>query len=42
MTTRWCPEAEAISQPNAAMGGASLTPEQVSAVAAYVWALSHP
>ena len=24
-----------------AMGGAELTPEQVSALAAYVWALSH-
>jgi mono/diheme cytochrome c family protein len=23
------------------MGGAQLTPEQVSAVAAYVWSLSH-
>jgi len=25
----------------APMGGAQLTPEQVSAVAAYVWAISH-
>jgi mono/diheme cytochrome c family protein len=24
------------------MGGAQLSPEQVSAVAAYVWALGHP
>jgi mono/diheme cytochrome c family protein len=24
-----------------AMGGAQLTPEQVSALAAYVWSLSH-
>jgi mono/diheme cytochrome c family protein len=24
------------------MGGAQITPDQVSAVAAYIWALSHP
>jgi mono/diheme cytochrome c family protein len=39
--------AEGVSQPKQyrsampPMGGAQLTPEQVSAVAAYVWALSH-
>jgi mono/diheme cytochrome c family protein len=39
--------AEGVSQPKQyrspmpAMGGAQLTPDQVSAVAAYVWSLSH-
>ena len=39
---------EGVSQPKQyrsampPMGGAQLTPQQVSAVAAYVWALSHP
>jgi glucose/arabinose dehydrogenase/mono/diheme cytochrome c family protein len=39
---------EGVSQPKQfrspmpAMGGAQLTPEQVSAVAAFVWSLSHP
>jgi mono/diheme cytochrome c family protein len=39
--------AEGVSQPKQyrspmpAMGGAQLTPEQISAVAAYVWSVSH-
>ncbi|HXY96811.1 MAG TPA: c-type cytochrome [Steroidobacteraceae bacterium] len=36
------PQPKRYRSPMPPMGGASLTPEQVSAVAAYVWALSHP
>ena len=36
------PEPKQYRSPMPPMGGASLTPEQVAAVAAYVWALSHP
>ena len=36
------PKPKRYRSPMPAMGGASLTREQVSAVAAYVWALSHP
>jgi mono/diheme cytochrome c family protein len=35
------PQAKEYRSPMPAMGGAQLTPDQVSAVAAYVWALSH-
>jgi glucose/arabinose dehydrogenase len=36
------PQPKRYRSPMPAMGGAQLTPEQVSAVSAYVWALSHP
>jgi glucose/arabinose dehydrogenase len=36
------PQPKHYRSPMPAMGGAQLTPEQVSAVGAYVWALSHP
>lgn len=36
------PEPKQYRSPMPPMGGASLTPEQIAAVAAYVWALSHP
>jgi glucose/arabinose dehydrogenase/mono/diheme cytochrome c family protein len=36
------PEPKQYRAPMPPMGGAELTPDQVSAVAAYVWALSHP
>ncbi len=39
--THGVPEPKQYRAPMPAMGGAQLTPEQVSAVAAYVWALSH-
>jgi glucose/arabinose dehydrogenase len=35
------PQPKQYRSPMPAMGGAQLTPEQVSAVAAYVWSLSH-
>ena len=35
------PQPKQYRSPMPAMGGAQLTPEQVSAVAAYVWAVSH-
>jgi len=35
------PQPKEYRSPMPAMGGAQLTPDQVSAVAAYVWALSH-
>lgn len=35
------PQPKEYRSPMPAMGGAQLTPEQLSAVAAYVWALSH-
>jgi mono/diheme cytochrome c family protein len=36
------PQPKHYRSPMPAMGGAQLTPEQVSAVGAYVWALSQP
>jgi glucose/arabinose dehydrogenase/mono/diheme cytochrome c family protein len=36
------PQPKQYRSPMPPMGGAQLTPEQVSALAAYVWALSHP
>ncbi len=36
------PEPKRYRSPMPPLGGASLTPEQLSAVAAYVWALGHP
>jgi mono/diheme cytochrome c family protein len=36
------PQPKQYRSPMPAMGGAQLTPEQVSAVAAYVWSLGHP
>jgi mono/diheme cytochrome c family protein len=36
------PQPKQYPAPMPPMGGAQLTDEQVSAVAAYVWALSHP
>lgn len=35
------PRGKEYRSPMPPMGGAQLTPDQVSAVAAYVWALSH-
>jgi mono/diheme cytochrome c family protein len=35
------PQPKQYRSPMPAMGGAQLTPEQVSAVAAYVWSLGH-
>ncbi len=35
------PQPKEYRSPMPAMGGAQLTPEELSAVAAYVWALSH-
>jgi glucose/arabinose dehydrogenase/mono/diheme cytochrome c family protein len=40
--TAGVPEPKQYRSPMPPMGGAQLTPDQVSAVAAYVWALSHP
>ena len=39
--TRGVPEPKKYRSPMPAMGGAQLTPDQVSALAAYVWALGH-
>jgi glucose/arabinose dehydrogenase/mono/diheme cytochrome c family protein len=39
--TAGVPEPKQFRSPMPPMGGAQLTPDQVSAVAAYVWALSH-
>jgi cbb3-type cytochrome c oxidase subunit III len=39
--TTGVPEPKQYRSPMPPMGGAQLTPDQVSAVAAYVWALSH-
>jgi glucose/arabinose dehydrogenase/mono/diheme cytochrome c family protein len=39
--TKGVPEPKQYRAPMPAMGGAQLTPEQVDAVAAYVWTLSH-
>jgi glucose/arabinose dehydrogenase/mono/diheme cytochrome c family protein len=39
--TRGVPNPKKYRSPMPAMGGAQLSPEQVSAVAAYVWGLSH-
>jgi glucose/arabinose dehydrogenase/cytochrome c5 len=39
--TQGVPNPKNYRSPMPAMGGAQLTPDQVSAVAAYVWALSH-
>jgi glucose/arabinose dehydrogenase/mono/diheme cytochrome c family protein len=36
------PQPKQYRSPMPAMGGAQLTPDQVSAVAAYVWSLGHP
>jgi mono/diheme cytochrome c family protein len=40
--TEGVPQPKEYRSPMPPMGGAQLTPEQVSAVAAYVWGLSHP
>jgi mono/diheme cytochrome c family protein len=39
--TEGVPQPKEYRSPMPPMGGAQLTPEQVSAVAAYVWSLSH-
>jgi glucose/arabinose dehydrogenase len=39
--TQGVPQPKKFRSPMPPMGGAQLTPEQVSAVAAYIWALSH-
>jgi glucose/arabinose dehydrogenase/mono/diheme cytochrome c family protein len=39
--TRGVPQPKEYRSPMPPMGGAQLTPEQVSAVAAYVWSISH-
>jgi mono/diheme cytochrome c family protein len=39
--TRGVPAPKNYRSPMPAMGGAQLSPEQVSALAAYVWGLSH-
>jgi mono/diheme cytochrome c family protein len=36
------PQPKQFRSPMPAMGGAQLTPDQVSAVAAYVYSISHP
>jgi mono/diheme cytochrome c family protein len=40
--TEGVPQPKQYRSPMPPMGGAQLTPDQVSAVAAYVWGLSHP
>ncbi|HLH08347.1 MAG TPA: c-type cytochrome [Terriglobales bacterium] len=40
--TEGVPKPKEYRSPMPPMGGAQLTPEQVSAVAAYVWSISHP
>jgi glucose/arabinose dehydrogenase/mono/diheme cytochrome c family protein len=40
--TEGVPQPKQYRSPMPPMGGAQLTPDQVAAVAAYVWALSHP